>query len=339
MGSSSSKSTVHQEENVLVMTENDVNLVNQQLNNFVAKAVVKAASACSSNILQTSKITIRNIEAKGDVDLTTSSKQQAYLDFSCINTTQVRNDIANEMIGQMMSSIENNNSVDVLSKMNAVADAKAKQGAGAAILNPFSSTNSQSDVEQIKNYQQHTKNNTKIENIVKNAVEVGFTSENLSSCISQIQQSAEYQAENIKAGGNIKLIHSAEQGAQSFTNCVNETNVGNQVVSKLMNYFDIKTKSDTETKVKTESGGVAETSSYSAGLDDVIASIGTAIGNIFGGIFGGIFEALGLTALGPMAGPSSSSSSSSLCICLCCLLILFLFFGSGLFGSSSGAGQ
>lgn len=334
MGSSSSKSKIVEQNNTLVMTENDVNSVNQQLNNFVANAVVNAASSCSASVNQSSKISIRNLEAKGDINLNTSTVQTSVVDFSCINVTQVRNDIANQLITQMMSSIENNNSADVLAKMNATAASKTTQGAGSAILNPFSKTSNKSDVEQINNYQQYTKNNTNIENIIKNSVEVGFTSNTLNSCISSVSQQADYQAENLKAGGNITLVNSVQQGTQLMAKCVNSTDVGNSVTSNVLNYFGVQVKSDTETKVASESTGTATSESKSAGVNDIISSVGTAIGSIFGGIFGSIFGALGLTALGPMAGPSSSSSSLCSCICICCILILMVLFGSGIFSSS-----
>ncbi|QKF94261.1 hypothetical protein QKU48_gp0803 [Fadolivirus algeromassiliense] len=334
MGGSSSTSRVHQESNTLIMNENDVKIVNQQLNEFVAKAVIKTASSCSANINQTAKISIRNLEAKGDIDLTTANKQQAYLDFSCINVNTVRNQIANDMISQIMQSIENKSDTDVLNKLKAIADTKSEQGFGGNIL-PWGGSDSKSDVEQIQNYQQYTKNNTNIENIVKTAVEVGFTSESLSSCISTINQQAEYQAENLKAGGNIKLIHTNDQGSQLFTSCLNQNDVGNEVTSRIMGAFDIKTQSDTKTKVTTEMEGDATAYSKTSGLDDVIRSIGDAFGNIFGGLF----AALGLGALGPLAGPSSSSSSLSSCICVCCIILIVALFGFKSFGGSSDSGQ
>lgn len=321
MGASESKASVHQELNQTVVNQSTINMVNTQLNNMVSSAIINDSKSCSAAINNNQSVKFVGLKATGDISIGVNQKQAAVLDFKCINVAKVRNDIANNMIQQMMGNLKSTTSVDVLNKLDALAKSKAETQFSP---NPFAASSGDSKIEQIQNFKSATISNKNIENVIKNAIEAKFTSNTVQNCIAKVSNSQTVEVIDIVSGGKINAVIEQEQGVTLLTQCVNNTDVGNQLTSALAGYLDIKVKDDTSTSATSEFGATTESEAKNKGvfegIGSMIESVGTAVGSIFG-----------VAGLAPFLSPSSS-----ICLfCCICLFILFAIFGSGMLSQNS----
>jgi len=338
MGGSSSKSNIHQEFNNLVVNKNDINILNEQINEIQVNTVMKEAQTCSASIVQDQNLKFKGIKSKGKLKFDLSQKQHSNLTFSCINASKARNDIANSMAQKIMGSLETSTSTEVLNKLGAIAATKAKSG---SIAVPWGGSDSENNLTQIVNSTNITDNKKNIQNIVKNAIENTFTVDNVKSCINTVSNAQSMSFENIE-GEEIDFIIDQDQSARLLADCVNQSDVSQKLTSGLTQFFEIKTKDDTTTKMKSqaEAEATAETSrkgmfeELGEGIGSMFKGMGEGLGNIAGGIMG----ALGLGAFAgmiPALGPISGSSSSSSCMLIICVIIFFVLSRMG-GGSSEG---
>jgi hypothetical protein len=336
MGGSQSSSSVKQENNQMIINKQSVSVINKQINNFVANAIVYEAKMCSASIFQNQKIIIKNLKATGDINIGVEQEQAGILNFDCIQASTVRNDIANQMIHQMMASIESSNSADVLNKLNAIAGSKAESQFSP---NPFQSSSSSSNVEQIQNFKSETNLNKNLENVVKNAVAANFTSQNVQSCKSQVVANQSVEVLNAQTNAKITVAIHQQQAIQLVTKCVQTANIGNSVTNNILGTLGVKTSDKTSTEIEASSSGSAESSALNKGIFESLGSIFSGLFAPLLGLFSGLLNGLlgpfsGIlspitAALGPVAGISTSSSSSCCCssICICIIIIIMFIMG------------
>jgi hypothetical protein len=344
MGGSQSTSTVKQENNQMIINKQSVSVINKQINNFIANAIVYEAKACSSSLFQNQRVIIKNLKAAGDINIGVEQTQGALVDFNCLQTSTVRNDIANQMIHEMMANLESSNSANVLNKLNAIAGSKAES---QFTPNPFQSSSSNSNVQQIQNFKSETNLNKNIENVVKNSVAANFTSTNIDTCKASVIANQSIEVINAQTNAKITIAIQQQQAIQIITKCVQTADIGNQITNDILGTLGVKTADSTSTEVESSFSGSAESSALNKG---VFESLGSFIGGIFApllGLLSGLFSGLlgpfaGILApitalLGPVAGTSVSSSTSSYCcsICLCIIVIIMFIIGVGRTATSS----
>ena len=68
MGGSSS-STVNQKYDTTIVNRSDINVLNKNINNFVADTVVNQASKCSASISQLQSVDLSDMKIAGDLDI------------------------------------------------------------------------------------------------------------------------------------------------------------------------------------------------------------------------------------------------------------------------------
>jgi hypothetical protein len=330
MGGSSSKSTVYQESNQLIVNKSDIDLLNKTMNQLQVDTIMKDAQKCSAGIAQDQLIELSNVETTGKISIGASQKQSANLTFSCVNQSKVRNDIVSKMINNIMEKLETNADTDILNKMAQVARTKATSG---AISPPWGKADTKSDLTQKFNTTSVTDVRKNLKNIVENAVSSTFTVDNVKSCIASANNTQVQRYRNLK-GESLDFFPSQEQAATVIADCINASDVSNKITSGLTKYLDIQVRDDTSTKSKTEGEQKAETEAKKKGVidetGDAVASaakgvgdgigtaakgIGDGIGNIFRGLFGSI---------GKMFGGGTQGQLSSLVSSCCCLFIIIL---------------
>ena len=318
MGATQSNSNIHQEQNQTVINQSTVNIVNQQLNSMVANAVIKDAQNCSAALGLSQNIELENISVEGDIVINSNQTQQATVNFDCVQASTVRNEVANEMISQIMAQLETSTSADILNQLDTLADQKTSSELGGS---PF--TQSSSNVEGIQNYVQVSQTNKNIENVVKNAIEVSFTSDTLKECINKVIASQNFKAKGLTSSkGGAVLTINQDQAATMIASCIQNSDVGNQITNKVLGYLDITTKDDSQTKIEASNTASVTQSTTSKGISDIISSVGDALA--------AMLAALGLSIAGPFVLVSSLSSSFYLCCCCCCLiLMLVMMMGAG----------
>lgn len=343
MGGSESKSSVYQENNITMVNDTTISTLNETINTAIVNSTINTASSCSGSVQNIQRVDIGGItiEAGGRYEGGVTQDITSYLNFDCVQATDVRNTVSNELIAQIMEELEKTTDTDVMQQLNAVADSWA-QTQSLPLSGGSSST---SDVETINNYEQYTTTNVNLENVVRNSFESNFTSNNMQSCITTVQNLQEVDVGGIVVGEDAEAIYTVEQNIASDTiiSCLQTQKIANDVTNQLAETLDITVKTTDTTKVAQEAAAEATAAAESTGL---IQDFGYAIGNVFEPFtdaFSDIFGDLGEYGT-LIAGASVFSSSSS--SCLCCLVILAIvgfaimsMVGGGGAGGAGGSGM
>jgi len=332
MGSAQSTAVIKRENNMNVINQTDINLVNQNINNFTSSVAVSQAKSCSNSGINWQSISLKNVQAGEDlVIMDVNMLQNQTVNFSCVNKSTVRNDIGNKLVQNMVQSLETTVSPDILTQLDTVAKNKADSQALA-----FGSSNSTSQIEELNNYTVSNTTHKNIENVVKNSVEANFTSKDVQNCINQVTNHQDITVDGAVAGRDIKLQRiKMEQASNIFAQCINESEVGNNMINDIAKNLDIKIKDDVSPTIKVESKIEQENQAVATGL---LQGAGTALSQVLNSASGVIsmippFSLLnGFGGMGTMM-PVSASSCLSCCCCIILLAVIF-FVMNGMGGSS-----
>uniref|UniRef100_A0A6C0BJC5 Uncharacterized protein n=1 Tax=viral metagenome TaxID=1070528 RepID=A0A6C0BJC5_9ZZZZ len=274
MGSNQSSTTsVQNISNQLYVNKSTISQLSEQLNSVIANTIVKNAVNSGNAILNNQTITFKHLQASGDIDLSgTSQTQQAAITFSVMNTTQARNDAATNFIQTTLESLSNNTSTDLLTKMDSTADSKVKSGFLSTL--PVSSSSSVSEVTNINNLSVVNENNKNIANILQNVVQNNFTTETVTSCVTNINNSQTMAYEDlVTTSGSIRALNlSQNQTATAISQCGSITNATNNIISQTLNALDLKVDETNSLKSETTSTAAAAASTESKGVFDSLNS-------------------------------------------------------------------
>lgn len=242
MGSgASSSAAVTQEFETTVINRSTINTLNKMVNTTAVNTLIQSVKNCSSTIVNSQRIVFKKFTAGGDIDINVSQNQSAWLNLSCAQRDEVKNDVITSMIDTITQALNSSTSQDVINKLNAEASSKSEEG---WLTMPWGGASSDSSVNQkIKTYVENKKE-TNIQNVIENAVYANFTNSSYDECISKIINSQEIEAENLDAGGSIRFTANQEQAATLISECIQEANVTNRAVNDITRFLGIKIKED-----------------------------------------------------------------------------------------------
>jgi hypothetical protein len=275
MGGTESKASIKVVDNKLIINQNDVNVLSETLNEQISNTIVENAKNCSANIDQLQNIRIRNRNVMGDVNISdVNQAQTAALTFECINADAVKNEIANNLAAQMTNSIENTTTQDILTKLAAAAESETTKG----LALPTGSTSSETNVDMFANYESVTKNNTNIENVIKNKIQNNFFSKNVSNCISSVNNTQNMDFENVNVMGNVnaKALNQT-QAADLMAKCVNEANIGGAIVNSVVGALGIEQRNTSSVRATSDITATAKATTKNdmlSFISDIAAAIG-----------------------------------------------------------------
>lgn len=319
MGGSSSKSKVHQERNTFVTNRSDINILNEKINNTIVNTTVQNVKNCSASLVNNQRLKIIGVVAGEDIIISNQQIQEGMMDFSCVQTDEVKNDVAKQMIDQIMQQLQSTVDTSVIDKLNAVADSKSSQDWGAF---PWGGADSKSNVKQIVNTNINNMTSKNIQNVVKNAVESNFTSATYNDCLSTVINNQEFEARDLQTGRTVRITNQQEQSAKLFAKCVQNSNIANSITDNITNFFGLDVKEDTKNSTDATVSGESTSEAVSTGLFQGVADMFRGVGDMFGGLFSSILPNFGGVA-------SLSSPISSICCCLIIILIVVLMFTGG----------
>jgi len=308
MGGSSSKSSIEQVSENLVVNKSDLNILNEQLNSVQVSTIMKEAQSCSAAITQDQLVKSKGLKSAGKLTIKIAQMQKSDLSFSCVNATKVRNDIANQMASNIMQNLETTTSADILNKLGSIAASKAESG---ALVLPGAGSMSQNDIKQIVKSTNVTENKKNISTIVKNVIDNTFTVDNVKKCIAMAGQAQAVVFEDTR-GEEVDFIVDQQQAATLITQCVNNNDVSQNLTTGLMQVFDIKAKDTSTVKTETQMEATSESVSKTKGL---IEEAGGAIA----GLIKAPFEAIGSVFSGT---GTIGQIVSVIILCICCILLL-----------------
>lgn len=318
MGNSKSKSTTTNTYNTTVVNQSDLNLLNENINNFVSNTVVDQAASCSATVTQTQNIDLTGFTAKGDITIDgVSQNQKAAITFDCVQLSAFQNDIANGVLTQYMDAIKNSYDTSSIAQMTAAAQTSAKNEFGTT---GGSSSNSKSN--NTYNFDSKTIVNQDIQNIVQNSITNNMSLKDMQDCMSSVKNTQNITVKDFEStDGNIKILNlSQTQAADLYAKCMQEKNNANKISNNIVTDLGltVTTEAKTTSSAEMESKSAAESSNTGA-----FQSMGEGVGNVFRGV-GDMWG----TVIGSVGGLFSGDSSSSI-ICLIILVILCVIGGVG----------
>lgn len=285
MGAKQSKAVSNNSTNITEVSKNTLNLLNEQINDVTANAMIQNSSAAVSTTKISQDLNFEGCKVKGDINITGGGQDaKAVVNFDAIEVSKVENEIAQEMLDSITSKIKNNLSSNTVAAMDAAAKASLNSG-----FNPFKDkVDTKTDNKFNLNIEQDNTQN--IQNIVKQAINTNFDVEQSQKCVDE--QSVEQKVDFKDCSAlNINITnYTQEASVENLGKCMLQQGIANTVINKAASNMGIETVSEAkiEAKVKQES------KSESTLVADLFSPIGFGI------------------------------SGLSSCLLVCCVLIIFL---------------
>jgi len=316
MGGSSSTASANQKYNNTVVNRSDLELLNQNVNNFTSNVVMKHAAECSANISQMNIFEASDMVVSGDFNANVDQSQNAAINFDCVQVSQYTSDIANGILDNMLSSLENNYSTEIMDKLNAAAQAQQTTGSLSTAIANTTTSNANIDYSST----QVNENRKSIKNLLSNTITNNIKMDDLQNCIANIKQSNKASFKNITVGGNAVLAVRQGQAATLVSKCIQDSKFANKIIDNAAKTLGLSIDEKSTTKKETTLSSEARSEQINTGL---IQDLGNAVGSILSGI-GDIFGNI----LGAFTGPIFLISF--ICVfCLCSFCILSMFSGGG----------
>jgi len=318
-GGSDSKSKTKQKSKTTVVNQSDLNLLNSTMNSTIVNTVVKNVQSCSASLIARQNLVVANVHTTGDIVIDSKQAQNAYLDFNCAQSSDVRNDVISELTNTIMADIQNQYDNNVLSQFDAIANSKSKSEFGS-LLSGDSKSKSKTDQDSKTDISNSSTQN--LQNIVNNVVNASFTNENYASCVAKVV-ATQTQIFKDLSGRSFKLTSDQDQAVKLFSKCIQASGVSNQITSTLTNLLDIKVKTDVANTATTTQKAEATSESIGGGLFQGIGEGLAAPIDALLSPLNNLLSGLGLGALGgaltPLVGLCGTSS-----VCCCVLILVFL---------------
>jgi hypothetical protein len=299
---------------------------------------------CSGSITQLQKVQLTNITTLGDFNLTANQGQQSAMTFDCIQVSDIKSAIANDLVTELMSGINGNFTTDVLDKLDANAKSNSASGAGSAMMSGPTSSNTSSNIDY--NFNSTTDIHKNIVNTVQNSITNNLDIKSVQSCIANINNSQIVGATNVNVGGNVIVAVDQKQSSNLLASCLQKSSIGNNIASDVATKLGLTVTEDVTTKKSTtastsasstaESRGPAE--SVGTGISTAAQGAGTGLGNVYTGMGTGLSNAFG--GFGSMfSGGESGETNWGLIISsvICCILILLVGAGGLYFYMKKGS--
>lgn len=269
---STSKSSVENINDQTIITKNEVNQLSKQINESIANTIVKNASMSQALVSNQQDISMGNIVASGKgskVDITTDQKQQATVDLSAVNITSATNQSAGTIMNSTLAWVKNNNSTDVVTKMEAAASAVSKteflappSKGEASVINKNILTTDTSNIQNISN-------------ILENQVENNFTTETMQEAIASVQNKQKLSTGNIIAteGGEINLNFTQEQVAKAMVETLSKMDTTNKIINNTLQSCGVTVDQSNEVTSATDQAGDAAAAAEGQGLGGLLSSL------------------------------------------------------------------
>jgi len=279
MGSSESKARIDNTTNKVIINKNAVDILNQSTNDLVVNTVIKSAQNCTAKTIGNQTIKLKGIAVSGDFTYDSTQLQDVAVDFSCIKINEIKNEISQNVIEDLMAKLTSNLSTDVLSQMNADAQTYAQK----SNLLEWGDASASSDIRQRLDERSVTETYQNLKNIVSLTVQNNFNSEDVQNCVNEIAQNQEVELQGINVGGNATFKIGQQQAILSVTKCISQQNFGQKITSDLTKKLNLEVETTQDTKSESAQESTA-TATAGGSLAMSTASYGSLTGASGGGI-------------------------------------------------------
>ncbi len=273
MGAAKSKSVIQQSVTNKQISKTDIEQLNQQVSEFISETATSNATSCSASSSQAAKLKIGKITAKGPgstVKVGDETDQKTTITLSCLIQNLQQSKIDNSIASAIMTSLSKSVEQDTMTKLVNEAESKAKQGFGG-----IGFSQSDSKVNTNINNESLSYTNTKLNNLIKNAVTNKSKTKNASECGTKIAQNLAREFGDLEAtdGGVIELQFTTKQVADSIAKCQIITSQVSDVTSNIANTLGIAITEDNKQKTATESSAKATSKAENEGAAGFFAAL------------------------------------------------------------------
>lgn len=270
-----SSSTVTQTSDTNVVTQDQLDAFNEQVNKNIVKSVVSQAQSSSSGVTQINNTDVGLLVASGhaDINLAIKDTQTARVSLKAleksIQTSKLRNTIANQLAEQLANKTNTN----TFNKLVASASASMQSGLFSGLLDPGSSASSDVNTNITTNVT--TQQTTNLKNIIKSLVSTNDAVNSYKKCFNNIFQEKNTNIAGAIASGyaTINISDITNQLATSETSCSQSTSQVNNITSALTQLMGIKVIQSAATTTKSQSTDTAVSKNVKKGLGDLIDGI------------------------------------------------------------------
>ena len=319
MGAKPSKTiaTVDNTTEQVIVSENTMNLLNEQVNNINAQTTITNNQNALQETRGDNTIDFRGCHIKGSVNIDRVTQKSVILvDFKSVQVSTVENKIAQNMLDKIMTGIENSVNAETLAVMKAAAESSSKNG----FIPPAGDT--KSNAKNKFNMKINNNTDTNISNVIKQSINVGFNVEDIKKCVDSINDKQSLDFSNCEVDGNVTIENFTQDASiENIGSCLQNSSVTNKVINMAASELGVSVLSNTEYASKIEQTGKAKAKEITT---DPVEDLFNGLSNVIGSIGG----AFGMGDNATMA--VSSSSSSSLCV-----LLLVLMLGLGYIAMNS----
>ena len=301
-----------------IINSDTLNMINKNINQFVANTVVSQAGKCAAASDQNQTIDWSGAKVGGDFRIgKIDQNQTSKVNFGCVQVSKFQNEIANGVIDRMSAAMKNEFSAEALNKLAQTAESEASAG--------FLSTGAQSNStnNNIFVYNQRNDINKNIQNIMQNELTNNLNLNSLQECVSSVHQKQLQTFHGLQVGGNVNIDElKQQQGLEYMSECVQNQGIVSQVTNKVMKDLGITVENKTATSVTSDVEQISKSKSKASGIfesiGNMISDVVDSIGNIFGSFVWAIVFCVVM-------------------LCLCCCLPSILLIVPTMFGSSAGS--
>lgn len=321
MGGSSS-SSVTQKYDTNIVNRSDINVLNQQINDFVANTVVNQAAKCSQSVAQLQTVDLSSMSITGDLTIdSVDQTQSANVTFDCVQVSAFKNDIANGVMDKFTTAIANSYDANVIDKLNAAASTSSSSG----FANTAGSTDSSVNVDY--KFTSVTDTHKNLQNILKNSIANNLNLNDIQDCVSQVKNDQKIVFAGTTVGGSVKLgAIKQNQAATLMTKCVQQKNIANAITNQIISDTGITVKEESTVKKDTSIDTLAKSEAKNSGLFESVGqglkSAFEGLGSMFSGLFGGLLSGY-------------IGSILSCCLVICCILSIVFGLKKFMSGPSS----
>ncbi len=228
---------------------------------------------------------IKNLIAKGDINVSTDQQQEQAITFDCVNATTARNEASIDLINKIMSNLKENNTTNIGEIMNSIAQAKIEQGTLELPKTPLSSssTSSSSDNEIITKTEVKNNFRTALNQVVRNAVINNFKTEDVSNAINNVKNSQLVYIDKVESKeGVINTIVSQKQSQEVIFKAIQTSDIGNKIVNALTNGLELQIEKETKSDIKKDITSTSKTTTETDNTMIIIIIVGIVIVFIVG---------------------------------------------------------
>lgn len=262
MGASHSSTTTTNESDVTYINENTYNLLNKNITNAVANAIIKNDTTCQALTSIDQIVDFSKCKVAGDLNISgVTQNSTASVDFSCLNVAKAEQAMAQTILSEMVADLQTEFDNQAINNMKTAASTSSSSS-GLFTTGSNSSTTTNNKYNLVSD----NKVNTEIQNVIINNINTNFETENIQKCIGDLEVKQKQDYSSCEVGGSLNVSDLEQTSSVStVVDCVNKSGTTQNIINNIGSDLNIAVKSTTTNSSTSEITTETETKSTADG--------------------------------------------------------------------------